>query len=56
MLISSVMMLRYLGLPNFADRINAALMKTLDQGNVRTEDIGGHSSTSEYTKEIIKNL
>lgn len=56
MLVSSVMMLRYLGLPIFADRINYALMKTLAEGKARTEDIGGHSSTSDYTREIIKNL
>jgi isocitrate dehydrogenase (NAD+) len=29
MLISSVMMLRYLGLPTFADKINAAMTRTL---------------------------
>jgi isocitrate dehydrogenase (NAD+) len=56
MLISSVMMLRYLGLPTFADKINAALTKTLTDSRVRTIDIGGSSSTSEYTNEIIKNL
>lgn len=56
MLISSVMMLRYLGLPIFADRINAALISTLNEGKVRTLDIGGNSSTSDYTAEIIKNL
>jgi len=56
MLISSVMMLRYLGLPIFADKINAALIKTLSEGKVRTIDIGGTASTTEYTNEIIKNL
>ena len=49
MLISSVLMLRYLGLPIFADKINAALIKTLNDGNIRTLDIGGTASTSEYT-------
>lgn len=46
MLLSSVMMLRYLGLPRFADQISTALNKVLVEGQVRTKDIGGNSTTS----------
>lgn len=56
MLLSSVMMLRYLGLPMFADSIANAVHTTLDDESVRTPDIGGNSSTTEFTKAIIHNL
>lgn len=55
-LLSSVMMLRYLGLPMFANKISKAVAKTLEQGKVKTQDIGGHNSTTEFTKEVILNL
>lgn len=55
-ILSSVMMLRHLGLPFFAEQIQNAVFKTIEQGAVRTPDIGGHNTTKEFTKEIIKNL
>ena len=44
-LLSSVMMLRYLGLPMFADQIAFAVIKKIEEGKVRTSDIGGTNST-----------
>lgn len=55
-LLSSVMMLRYLGLPMFANKISKAITKTLEAGQVRTPDIGGTNSTSDFTKAVILNL
>ena len=55
-ILSSVMMLRHLGLPFFAEQIQNAVFKTVESGQVRTPDIGGHNSTKEFTKEIIRNL
>jgi isocitrate dehydrogenase (NAD+) len=55
-LLSSVMMLRYLGLPMFADKIAFALNKVLLEGKVRTLDIGGHNTTTQFTEEIIHQL
>lgn len=55
-LISSVMMLRYLGLPRFADQISSALKEVIEEKKVRTRDIGGSHSTSEFTKAIIHRL
>ncbi len=49
-LLSSVMMLRYLGLPMFANKISKAVAKTLQIGTVKTPDIGGHNTTTEFTK------
>lgn len=49
-------MLRHMDLPQFADRIAKAVNNTLEEGKVRTRDIGGNNSTSEYVHEIIKKI
>ena len=56
MLLSSIMMLRYLGLPRFADQISVALNEVLTEGKIKTKDIGGNSTTSEFTKAVVHNL
>ncbi|KAJ3360236.1 isocitrate dehydrogenase (NAD(+)) idh1 [Allomyces javanicus] len=55
LLLSAVLMLRHLHLDQHADRIQSALFKTLGEG-VRTRDLGGNASTTEFTKAIIANL
>ena len=55
-LISSVMMLRFLGLPRFADQISSALNAVIEEKKVRTKDIGGFNSTSDFTRAVIHNL
>ena len=49
-------MLRYLGLPMFADRIANAIHTPLDNPETRTVDIGGNKSTTQFTESIIHNL
>lgn len=55
-ILSSVMMLRHLGLPFFAEQIQNAVFRTLEQGDIRTPDIGGHNTTAEFTKAVIENI
>lgn len=56
-LISSVMMLRYLGLPRFADQISNAIKQVLEDRQALTKDIkGGHHTTSDFTKAVIHYL
>lgn len=58
-LLSGVMMLRYLGFKEAADRIENSLFYTLEQGKVMTRDVVGDNkaaSTSAFTDELIKNL
>jgi isocitrate dehydrogenase (NAD+) len=54
-ILSSCMMLRHLKLPVFADRIENALFKTLEQG-VKTADAGGNASTTKFVDTICANL
>ncbi|PRT53818.1 Isocitrate dehydrogenase [NAD] subunit 1, mitochondrial [Wickerhamiella sorbophila] len=56
MVLSSVMMLRHLGLDETADRISKATYKVLEQAQVRTPDLGGTNTTTEFTKAILNEL
>lgn len=55
-ILSGVMMLRYLGEYEAADRIDIALTKVLEEGKVITSDLGGNAKTMEFAEEIIRNL
>jgi len=50
------MMLRHLGLDNLANNIASATFDVINGGKVRTADMGGSATTSEFTSEIIKNI
>jgi isocitrate dehydrogenase (NAD+) len=56
LLLSAIMMLRNLEMREFADVIEKATFKTIREKKVLTQDLGGKSSCSEYTQEIINNL
>jgi isocitrate dehydrogenase len=58
---SALMMLRYLGEFDAAQRIENALLVTLEEGRVKTGDVVGYDSgraatTTAFTEEIIANL
>lgn len=53
---SAVMMLKYLGQYENAERIEKALKKVFEEGKVLTCDLGGNASTEEFTNEIIKSI
>jgi len=55
LLFSGVLMLRYLDKDDVADRVNRAVCRTLDAG-IKTRDLGGTASTTEYTEAVVKNL
>ncbi|KAI0304086.1 hypothetical protein BC826DRAFT_1089326 [Russula brevipes] len=56
MVLSATMMLRHLGLDHIANTIASATFQVLNAGRVRTADMGGSSTTSEFTAAVIKNL
>lgn len=58
LLLSATMMLRDKNIGDFenADRIEAAIKKTLKKGRKLTGDLGGNATTEEFTNQIIKNL
>lgn len=56
LLLSGVMMLRYMKLPEHAEKIEKATFRVLREGKVLTPDLGGKGTCSGYTAEIIKYL
>ena len=56
MILSATMMLRHLVLDTIANNIAAATFEVINEGKVRTADMGGSSSTSDFTGAIIKKL
>lgn len=56
LLLSAVMMLEHIGEADAATRIRASLDRTLVEGRVRTRDLGGTATTTEFAEEIVRNL
>jgi len=56
LLLSGLMMLDHIGERPASERIRAALSRVLTEGRVRTRDLGGEASTTEFTDAICKEL
>jgi len=53
---SAVEMLKYLDKQEVAEKIENALFEVLKEGKVLTADLGGKSTTQDFTDEIIKKI
>src|ERR1051325_2360344 len=53
---SGIMMLRYIGEREAADRIEKAMLAVFEEGQVRTRDIGGTAKTAEFADAIIHKI
>jgi isocitrate dehydrogenase (NAD+) len=56
LLLSALLMLRHIGEAPMADRIMKALGAVLTDDKVRTRDLGGTASTTEFTTAICRRL
>jgi len=56
LLLSSMMMLKHMGLSDYAERIEKATFDTLAEGQALTGDLGGKAKTHEYAAAIISKL
>ena len=56
LLLSAVMMLDHIGERDRAERIRGALTRVLTAGAVRTRDLGGEASTTEFTDAICREI
>ncbi len=56
LLMCAIEMLKHLNEFEKAQKIENALFKVLKEGKVKTKDLGGNSTTTEFRDEIIKNL
>jgi isocitrate dehydrogenase (NAD+) len=53
LILSAVLMLRYLNEPQAADRIENAVRTVLARGETRTGDLGGKASTNQYVDALL---
>jgi isocitrate dehydrogenase (NAD+) len=56
MLLSGSMLLRHLGLDDHANRISKAVYGVIAEGKTRTRDMGGESTTHEFTRAILDKM
>ena len=56
LLLSALMMLDHIGEREKAEKIRAALAAVLTEGTVRTRDLGGTASTTEFTDAVCRAL
>jgi isocitrate dehydrogenase (NAD+) len=56
MIQSAIMMLHHIGESKKADHIERALFTVLGQESLRTRDLGGTASTTQFTKYVINEL
>jgi isocitrate dehydrogenase (NAD+) len=56
LMMSAVMMLRHLQLPEAAERFERALLRVYAEGKVRTADLGGTASCGAFTDAVLATL
>ncbi len=56
LMMSAFMMLRHLGEGEAANRAEKAMMEVFAEGNIRTRDLGGTSSTADFANAIIEKI
>jgi isocitrate dehydrogenase (NAD+) len=54
LLLSALMMLNHIGETAAAERIGSAVGRVLSEGQVRTRDLGGTASTTEFTDTVCR--
>jgi isocitrate dehydrogenase (NAD+) len=53
---SAIMMLRHMGKREVAERVRAALREVIVNRGVRTKDLGGNASTTEFTEQVVSAI
>jgi isocitrate dehydrogenase (NAD+) len=56
LLLSALLMLEHIGEDERAERIRTALGRVLEGGRVRTRDLGGEASTTEFTDAVCREI
>jgi isocitrate dehydrogenase (NAD+) len=56
LILSGALMLRHLGHPDVADRVETALREVIAEGETLTYDLGGSAGTSQFADAIVDRL
>lgn len=56
LLMSAILMLRYIGEKDAAQKVEVAMMAVFAEGAVRTKDLGGTANTTDFANAIIEKM
>ncbi len=56
LMLAAAMMLEHCHLPHMAARLRTAIEQTLNLDKVRTGDLGGHGTTADFTRAVVKRV
>lgn len=56
MLLCGAKLLRHINLPSYSEIIQNSINQVLKDGKIRTKDLGGQSTTLDFTRAVIANL
>jgi isocitrate dehydrogenase (NAD+) len=56
LMLAAAMMLEHCHLPHMAARLRTAIDQTLNVDKARTGDLGGHTTTAEFTRALLKRI
>ena len=56
LLMSAILMLRYIGEKDAAKKVEDAMMAVFAEGTVRTKDLGGSANTTDFANAIIEKM
>lgn len=56
MLLCAARMLMHVNLCDYSKRIRTSIKKVIKEGKVKTRDLGGYASTTDFTKAVIENI
>lgn len=56
MLLCAAKMLWHVNLGSYAQRLTDAIEKVISSGKAKTRDLGGYTSTTDFTRCVINNL
>lgn len=55
-ILASIQMLEYLGMPEKADKIRKAVSAVIEEGDRTTRDLGGTHGTTDFTQAVLERL
>jgi isocitrate dehydrogenase (NAD+) len=55
-ILSAVLMLRYLGEKSAADRVESAIRSVYSLGSARTRDLGGTATTDQFVEAVLAEM
>lgn len=56
MFLCAARMLKHVNLPDYSKRLQDSVERVIAQGKVKTRDLGGYASTTDFTRAVINTM